>query len=477
MMQFITENFLLQSASAVRLYHEYSRDLPIIDYHCHLPTREVAENRQFDNMTQIWLGGDHYKWRALRAAGVDERYITGEASDWEKFEQWAAVSPKTLRNPLFHWTMLELNRPFGINNRFLNSQTANEIWETCNAHLAKPEFSARGIMKQMNVELVCTTDDPIDSLEWHRAIAAENVLGTFDIRVFPTFRPDRALPKDCGSELGLANYRKYLLQLEESAGIDITSFASLRDALLFRHDYFHSRGCRLSDHGIEIFDWSEGATELQLEAAFAKILNNQILAPTESLALSSALLDAVAWANAEKGWTMQLHLGALRNNSTRIFKRLGPDAGCDSMADGPMARPLSRFLDRLDQQDHLPKTIVYNLNPDGNYMLASLVANFNNGTIPGKMQYGSGWWFLDQKNGMEEQLETLSNMGLLSLFVGMLTDSRSFLSYTRHEYFRRILCNMLGDEMEKGLLPNDFDWVGQMVADISYHNAKQYFGF
>ncbi|MDO5567256.1 MAG: glucuronate isomerase [Planctomycetia bacterium] len=477
MTRFITENFLLQTPSGVRLYHEYAKDMPIIDYHCHLPTAQVAQNHRFENMTQIWLGGDHYKWRALRAAGVDEKYITGNGSDWEKFEHWATIFPTTLRNPLFHWTMLELNRPFGINDVPFNRSTARAIWEQCNGMLSQDTFSARGLMKQMNVRLVCTTDDPVDSLEYHQALAKENASGAFGIRVLPTFRPDKVLPLGCTTPAGISAYKNYLSILGETADIEINSFAALRSVLLARHDYFHACGCRLSDHGFELFNWREEISESQTEFLFARVLNNDPITSEEAAALGSILLDDVARADARRGWTMQLHIGAMRNNSSRIFAKLGPDAGCDSMVDGAFAKPLSRFLDRLDREELLPKTIVYNLNPDCNYMLASLVANFNDGSMPGKMQYGSGWWFLDQKNGMEQQIDTLSNMGLLSRFVGMLTDSRSFLSYTRHEYFRRILCNILGTEMDNGLLPKDFDWVGKMVQDISFNNAKDYFGF
>jgi len=477
MTPFITENFLLQTVSARRLYHEYAKEMPVIDYHCHLPVQEIAQNRQFENMTQIWLGGDHYKWRALRAAGVDEKYITGTASDWEKFEKWAEVLPLTVRNPLFHWSMLELNRPFGINDVFFNPATAGNIWERCQEMLAKPEFSARGIMKQMNVELICTTDDPVDTLEWHQKIAAENRQGTFDIRVLPTFRPDKALPTFCGTTEGVTVYREYLKKLAAAVDGEIASLTDLREALLKRHEYFHQNGCRLSDHGFGLFQWSNDSSAAESNDAFTRILRGNPVTEREIVGISSLILNDIGQANAQKGWTMQLHLGALRNNSTRIFRQLGPDAGCDSMIDGAFAVPLSRFFDSLDQKRLLPRTIVYNLNPDSNYLLASLIANFNDGSVPGKMQYGSGWWFLDQKHGMEEQIETLSNMGLLSLFVGMLTDSRSFLSYTRHEYFRRILCNILGQEMETGLIPNDFDWIGRMVQNISYYNAVQYFQF
>lgn len=477
MERFITETFLLNTESARRLYFEYAQNEPIIDYHCHLSPREVAEDRRFENMTQIWLGGDHYKWRALRAAGVDERYITGNASDWEKFERWAEIVPLTIRNPLFHWTALELNRPFGINDRFLNKSTAESIWRECNSKLAEPAFSARGIMTQMKVELVCTTDDPIDSLEYHKQIAADNASGAFTIRVLPTFRPDKVFPRSCETPEGVVSYLQYVAKLEEASDVAITSFAALRAAFAKRHAYFHESGGRLSDCGFELFEWTKPSNGANPEEAFGLVLKGETISHAESVALSSILLSDLGRLNAQKGWTSQLHIGAMRNNATRVFNALGADAGCDSMVDGAYGKPLSAYFDDLDQDGALPRTIVYNLNPSSNYLLASLVANFNDGAIPGKMQYGAGWWFLDQKNGMEEQLETLSNMGLLSLFVGMLTDSRSFLSYTRHEYFRRILCNLLGGEMESGLLPNDFDWIGGMVKRICYGNAKQYFRF
>ena len=453
-MTFLTDNFLLQSEAAIRLYHEYAQSLPIIDYHCHLSPRDIAEDRRFSNITQIWLAGDHYKWRAMRAAGVSEEYITGNASDWEKFQAWAETVPKTLRNPLYHWTHLELRRPFGITNRLLSPETAKSIWNECNAKLQQPEFTARGIMKQMNVELVCTTDDPIDSLEYHQAIAADE---TFGIKVLPTFRPDKALTHPPSSSLypkkfeeWHRNTQEYFRKLSEVTGITIFSVHNgLLEALSQRHEYFHRHGCRLSDHGFGLFQIYPGHYGMH----------------------------HIAKMNADKGWTMQLHIGAMRNNNSRLFEKLGADAGFDSMIDGNIAESLSRFFDNLDSKNELPKTIVYNLNPSWNDMLVTLLGNFQDGKTPGKMQFGSGWWFLDQKKGMEDQLNALSNHGLLSQFVGMLTDSRSFLSYTRHEYFRRILCNLLGEDMHTGLLPNDFDMIGKLVQDICYYNAKNYFGF
>jgi glucuronate isomerase len=465
---FITENFLLQNDTAVRLYHEYARDMPIIDYHCHLPPQQIAEDHRFENLAQIWLYGDHYKWRAMRANGVAERYCTGNATDREKFQKWAETVPKTLRNPLYHWTHLELKRPFGISDRLLNPETAEGIWSQCNAKLAQPDFSCRGIMRQMNVVLVCTTDDPTDSLEHHAAIAADS---SFPIRVLPAFRPDKGMAVEDPEA-----FRAWVDRLAAAADVEIQDFRTYLDAIRRRHDYFHSRGCRLSDHGVETF-YAEDYTESETEAIFRKAYAGQRLEGGEIARFKSAMLYAFALLDHEKGWTQQYHVGALRNNNTRFFRAIGPDTGFDSIGDLEVARPLSRFLDRLDRDDRLTKTILYNLNPADNDVFATMIGNFQDGSTPGKMQLGSGWWFLDQKDGMEKQLNALSNQGLLSRFVGMLTDSRSFLSYTRHEYFRRILCNLLGAEIEEGLLPRDVELVGRMVQDICYNNAAEYFGF
>ena len=475
MKPFIHENFLLNSDFAVRLYHEYAAGMPIIDFHCHLSPKQIAEDTRFENLTQIWLAGDHYKWRAMRAAGVDEWFITGDASDWEKFEKWAAVVPKTLRNPLYHWTHLELNRPFGINDRLLGPDTAKSIWDECNAKLQTPEFSARGIMRQMNVRVVCTTDDPIDSLEYHQQIAADK---SFDIKVLPTFRPDKAINfpeitpngstkyKDCRKI-----YHQYMEKLGRAADIEIREYADLFVAMERRHAYFHDHGCRLSDHGFKEFNYADSLRSM------VESDKDYVFLRDEPYYLPSALMYEIGKMNSEKKWVMQLHIGARRNNNTRLFKQLGPDCGCDSIGDVSMAYVASDFFDALDREGQLPKTILYNLNPADTDMFATMLGNFQDGKTPGKMQFGSGWWFLDQKKGMEDQLNALSNHGLLSLFVGMLTDSRSFLSYTRHEYFRRVLCNLLGHEMETGLLPNDFNFVGGMVRDICYNNAERYFEF
>jgi glucuronate isomerase len=465
---FITENFLLQNQAAVRLYHEYARDLPIIDYHCHLPPQQVAADHRFANLTQIWLYGDHYKWRAMRAAGVPEAYCTGKASDWEKFQKWAETVPKTLRNPLYHWTHLELKRPFGISDRLLGPKTAKSIWDECNAMLARDEFSCRGIMRQMNVVLVCTTDDPTDSLEYHAAIAADP---SMTIQVLPTFRPDKAMAVECPE-----TFNSWVDRLAVVSDTEIKDYATFMEALRKRHAFFHAMGCRLSDHGLEVMH-AEDFKESDIRTIFRDVRNGYPLESDQIARFKSAMLYEFAVMNHDRGWTQQFHLGALRNNNSRAFKALGPDTGFDSMADGLLGRSLSRFLDRLEAEGRLTKSIFYNLNPSVNDLIATMIGNFQDGSCPGKMQYGSGWWFLDQKDGMERQLETLSNQGLLSCFVGMLTDSRSFLSYTRHEYFRRILCNLLGTEMEQGLLPNDLNLIGSMVQDICYGNASRYFGF
>ena len=465
---FLTEDFLLENDAAVTLYHQYARDMPIIDFHCHLPPQQIDEDHRFENLTQIWLSGDHYKWRAMRANGVPEQFCTGDASDWEKFEQWAGTVPKTLRNPLYHWTHLELNRPFGIGDRLLGPETAASIWAECNARLGQPDFSARGIMRQMNVVLVCTTDDPVDDLGHHASIADD---ASFDIQVLPCFRPDKAMAVESPDA-----FNDWVYRLEQAADLEIKDFTTFMEAIRQRHDFFHQRGCRLSDHGVDTF-YADEYTEAEISTIFQKARRGSEFGDEEIGKFRSCLLYELALLDHEKGWTQQYHVGALRNNNTRRFLALGPDTGFDSMGDGPLARPLARFLDRLDRDDRLAKTILYNVNPVHNDVLSTMLGNFQDGNTPGKMQFGSGWWFLDQKDGMERQLETLSNQGLLSRFVGMLTDSRSFLSYTRHEYFRRILCNLLGTEIQRGLLPNDMEMIGRMVQYICYHNAAGYFGF
>ena len=464
---FISEDFLLRSETARILYHDYAKEMPIIDYHCHLPPDQIAEDKQFENLTQAWLYGDHYKWRAMRANGINERYCTGDASDWEKFEQWAATVPYTMRNPLYHWTHLELLRYFDI-DILLNKDTAREIYEECSAKLRQPDYSVKSLLSRMNVKVICTTDDPTDSLNFHSQI---NESG-FDIRVLPTFRPDKAMllidsPDD---------FKQYLSKLAQASGAgEITSYEGLLAALQNRHDFFASMGGRLSDHGLEHI-YAEFDVAAAREA-FAAALRGEKPSASQALAFKSVLLYDMAKMDHAKGWTQQFHLGALRNNNERMLRELGPDTGWDSIGDYSQAQVLSKFLNKLDSTDQLAKTILYNLNPADNEVLATMTGNYNDGTVAGKMQFGSGWWFLDQKDGMERQMNALSNMGLLSRFVGMLTDSRSFLSYPRHEYFRRILCNLIGQDVENGELPNDIQWLGKMVEGISYHNANKYFGF
>ncbi|WP_319229043.1 glucuronate isomerase [Draconibacterium orientale] len=466
MKQFMDKDFLLQTDVAKELYHNHAAKMPIFDYHCHINPQEIAEDKEYDNITQLWLYGDHYKWRGMRTNGVDEKYCTGNASDWEKFEKWAETVPHTLRNPLFHWTHLELKKFFGI-DKVLSPATAREIWEECNAKLQTPEYSCRGIIKMANVHTICTTDDPVDSLEYHRAIKADG----FETKVLPAWRPDKAMAVE-----NAASYNAYLSELEEAANINIKSFGDLMDALDDRHEYFHLNGCRLSDHGVETI-LAEDYTEAEIEKIFSKVRKGGTLTKEEVVKFQSCMLYEFGIMDHSRGWTQQFHIGALRNNNTRLFKKLGADVGFDSIGDFDIARPLSRLLDRLDMENKLSKTILYNLNPRDNELMATMIGNFQDGSVPGKMQYGSGWWFLDQKDGMEKQMQALSNLGLLSRFVGMLTDSRSYLSYSRHEYFRRTLCNLLGNDVENGEIPYDMELLGSMVENICFNNAKAYFNF
>ena len=463
--KFLSEDFLLQTKTARTLYHEHAAKMPIYDYHCHLPAEKMAADARFDNLTQAWLAGDHYKWRAMRANGIAEKYITGNASDYEKFEKWAQTVPYCLGNPLYHWTHLELKNPFDIKNKLLGPDTAKEIYRHASEMLKTPQFSVRNIMRKMNVKLVCTTEDPLDSLEHHKSIRDDG----FEIKVHAAFRPDKAMAVE-----DLAALNAFIEKLGSAADIEITDYHSYIEALRIRHDYFHVNGCRLSDHGLDTA-YADDYTETEINSIFDKIIRGKDVAPGEQLKFKSAMMFEFALMDYEAGWVQQLHIGALRNNSTRMFTALGPDVGCDSIDDRRIARPLSRFLDRLDANNELPRTILYNLNPRDNALFATMVGNFQDGSTPGKMQYGSAWWFLDQKDGMEQQMRVLANMGLLSRFIGMLTDSRSFLSYPRHEYFRRILCNMLGGDVEAGLLPNDMPLLGKMVEDICFNNAKDYF--
>ncbi|WP_298649841.1 glucuronate isomerase [uncultured Proteiniphilum sp.] len=465
---FIHQDFLLQTDTAKELYHEHAKMQPIIDYHCHLNPEYIANNHVFDNLGQIWLEGDHYKWRAMRTNGVDEKYCTGkDTSDWEKFEKWAETVPYTMRNPLYHWTHLELKTAFGV-DKLLKPETAEEIYNICTDKLRTPEFSARGLMKKFSVEVVCTTDDPVDNLEHHIALKEEG----FGIKVLPTWRPDKAMAVKNPQE-----YRAYLEKLSEVAGVNINRFSGLIEALRKRHDFFAGVGCKLSDHGIEEF-YAESYTQSEIEQIFNTVYDGKELKEEEILKFKSAMLYEGAVMDWEKGWTQQFHYGAIRNNNTRLFRHLGPDTGFDSIGDFTVAKAMSRFFDQLDKDNRLAKTIIYNLNPGDNDMIATMIGNFQDGSVAGKMQFGSGWWFLDQKTGMEAQMNSLSNLGLLSRFVGMLTDSRSFLSYPRHEYFRRILCNLIGNDVEQGLLPaSEMDFLGKMVENISYKNAKDFFNF
>lgn len=466
MKAFLDEDFLLNSGTARKLYHDFAKEMPIIDYHNHLPPAEIASDIIFENITQVWLYGDHYKWRAMRANGIDERYCTGAASDLEKFEQWAATVPYTLRNPLYHWTHLELQRYFGIKD-ILSPATAKKIWNECNEKLKSPEYSVRNLLSRINVKTVCTTDDPLDSLEHHQKIAADG----FAVKVLPAFRPDKAMNADNVDALN-----EYINRLEQVADVTINDINSYLSALRKRHDYFAANGCSVSDHGLERI-FAEDYTDEEIALIFTKIRSGQILSSLEVLKFKSAMLFHFALWDHEKGWVQQYHLGALRNNNLRMLQQLGPDTGWDSIGDFTQGQSLSKFLGKLDRNNQLAKTIIYNLNPAHNEVIAAMIGNFNDGSIAGKVQYGSAWWFLDQKDGMTKQMNTLSNIGLLSRFVGMLTDSRSFMSFPRHEYFRRILCNLIGEDVENGELPNDTAWLGKIVQDISYHNAKSYFNF
>ncbi len=463
---FITENFLLESDTAVELYRRHAEKQPIIDYHSHVSPAEIAADRRFENLGRIWLEGDHYKWRAMRAAGIDERFVTGNASGREKFQRWAETVPRTLRNPLYHWTHLELVRYFGI-DELLSPESAERIWGEAGERLAEPEFSCRGLLKQSGVEWLCTTDDPIDSLEAHTQLAGDT---TFDISVYPTWRADRGMAID-----DPVNFNRWVDALAEAADVEIVELGMFMEALRRRHDFFHECGCRLSDHGLDAV-YADDYTDSEIHATFEKVRSGGTASPEEARRFKSAILFELGVLDFEKGWVQQFHIGAIRNLNPRMFARVGPDAGFDSIGDPEVGLPLARMLARLDSVERLAPTILYNLNPRDNHLVAAMVGNFQDGSRVGKMQWGSAWWYLDQKDGMEAQLDTLSNLGLLSGFVGMLTDSRSFLSYPRHEYFRRILCNRLGGEVERGLIPRDLELVGGMVEDVCHHNAARYFG-
>ncbi|MCX7603113.1 MAG: glucuronate isomerase [Bryobacteraceae bacterium] len=464
-MAFIHEDFLLSTPAARRLYHEYAKEEPILDYHCHLPPKDVAENRRFANLFEIWLEGDHYKWRAMRANGIPEKFVTGDASPKEKFLAWARTVPNTLRNPLYHWTHLELKRYFGI-DELLDESNAERIWEQANALLAGESLRAWGILDRFKVRAVCTTDDPADDLRWHRQIAASPL----KTKVFPTYRPDRAFLVDKPDV-----FNAWLGRLAAAANVDIADFQSFLDALKKRHDAFHELGCRLSDHGLNVC-FARPCPQEKASEIFEKARAFIPVSPEDQEEFASFMMLFFGRLDAEKGWTKQLHLMARRNNNSRRFRELGPDTGFDSIGDWPQMDALGAYMDLLESEGALPKMVLYNLNPAWNYAFATMIGNFQDGSIPGKIQFGSGWWFLDQKEGMEWQINALSNCGLLAHFVGMLTDSRSFMSYPRHEYFRRTLCNLLGEDIEKGLLPADYDLVGGMVRRICYANAERYFG-
>lgn len=460
------ENFLLKTKTAQRLYHEFAKEMPIIDYHCHLPPQQIAEDTQFKNLTQPWLYGDHYKWRAMRANGVDESYCTGNKSDWEKFQKWAETIPYTLRNPLYHWTHLELQRYFDVEN-ILNADTAKKIYDECTAKLQTKEFSVRNLLHKMNVKMVCTTDDPVDSLEYHQKIKDDG----FEVPILPAFRPDHAMNvSDPGKFLG------YVKKLEAITNIAISSFDDFLYALQNRHDFFAAMGCSVSDHGLDEI-CADDFTGPEVNAIFNKIHGGKNLDEAEQKKFRSAMLIHFAEWDWEKGWVQQFHLGALRSTNSRMLRTIGADTGWDSIGDYSQGRLLAKFLDKLDSNNKLAKTILYNLNPADNELFATMTGNFNDGSSAGKIQWGSAWWFLDQKDGMTKQINTLSNMGLLSRFIGMLTDSRSFLSFPRHEYFRRILCDLFGDEIENGELPDDINWVGKLIQDICFNNAKNYFNW
>ena len=464
MSSFITDDFLLQTETAGRLYHNYAEKMPIYDYHCHLPVADIAEDKNFENLTQIWLYGDHYKWRAMRTNGIDEKYITGSTSDYEKFEKWAATVPYCLCNPLYHWTALELKRYFGI-DKLLSPDTAKEIYEKSGKLLKSPEYSCRNLLRKMKVKVLCTTDDPADTLEHHIKLKEDD----FEIKVLPAWRPDKGMATE-----NIERLNNWIDKIAGLTDIDIKDFGSYILAIKKRHNFFHEVGCRISDRGIETA-YAEDYTHKEIANIFDKIRSSKGLERSEQLKFKSAMMVEFAIMDADVGWVQQLHLGALRNNNTKMFEAIGPDTGYDSIGDFEIAGPVAKFLDRLNSINKLPKTILYNLNPRDNEVIATMIGNFQDGSVPAKLQFGSAWWFSDQKDGMEKQINALSNTGLLSRFIGMLTDSRSFMSYPRHEYFRRILCNILGSDIETGLLPNDIDLSGKMVEDICYNNAKHYF--
>ncbi|MDX9724887.1 MAG: glucuronate isomerase [Bacteroidales bacterium] len=465
MKNFINDDFLLGSRSARRLFHEYAENQPIIDFHCHLSPAMISDDRQFENLGQAWLEGDHYKWRAMRTNGISERYCTGDASPPEKFRKWAETVPAAVGNPLYHWTHLELARYFGIFD-LLSPATAPKIYEEASSMLRSLEFSTRSLIRKMKVEVICTTDDPADSLEHHMALR-----DSFEVRVLPTFRPDNVIKTE-----DPARFTDYIRRLEAASGKNISSFTDLVEVLDDRHDLFHRNGARLSDHGLERFYYSP-FTEREVNRIFKKLLDHDVISTEDAEKFKTAAMTELCRMNHKRGWTQQFHVGALRNNNSRMFRVMGPDTGWDSIGVSQDAVKMSAFLNSLDNTEQLAQTILYNLNPADNEMMVAMAGNFNDGTRPVKVQYGAAWWFLDQKTGMEKHLRDVSALGLLRRFVGMVTDSRSFLSYPRHEYFRRILCNFVGEEIDKGIIPDEEELVRPLIEGISYRNAKEYFGF
>ena len=466
MKKFLDDNFLLVTKTSQHLYHDFAKEMPIIDYHNHLPPDEIAADKNFENITRVWLNGDHYKWRAMRTNGVQEEFITGNKSDLEKFQKWAETVPYTLRNPLYHWTHLELQRYFDITD-ILNAETAKKIYDETSAKLQTKEYSVRSLLEKMKVKLICTTDDPADDLAHHKKIKNDN----WKIKVLPAFRPDKAMNVD-----DVNVFNDYLTRLEKASDISISTYNDYLAALKKRHDYFVTNHCSVSDHGLEEI-YAENYTATEVAGTFAKIRSGGNLSLEENRKFKSAMLVTFAEWDWENNFVQQYHLGALRNNNSRMMKQLGPDTGWDSVGDFSQAKAIAKFLDRLDKNNTLAKTILYNLNPADNELFATMIGNFNDGTAAGKIQWGAAWWFLDQKDGMTKQINALSNMALLSRFIGMLTDSRSFLSFPRHEYFRRLLCNMFGEEIENGELPNDINWIGKIIQDICYYNARNYFNW
>ena len=467
MKNFIHDDFLLETDEAVRLYHEYAKDMPVIDYHNHLSPEDIASDRKFDNIADIWLEGDHYKWRAMRANGIDENLITGKSKSQDKFKAWAITMPKLLRNPLYHWTHLELARYFGIDDRLLNLQTSDYIYNKCNEMLQTDDFTTRSLLKRLNVEVLCTTDDPLDSLEFHKKFMSDDKR---KFSLYPTGRPDKAMKAEDPQSLNL-----WIDALEESAGISISTYENYLEAIKNRHTYFHENGCRISDHGLETV-YAEDYSDNEIKDIFSKIRFGKEVKHKDVLKFKSAMLFEFCLMNHSRNWTQQFHIGIIRNANSSLFEALGPDSGGDSIGDFKYAGVLAKLLNKLDSVNSLAKTIIYPANPADNDIIGTLIGSFQDGSVPGKMQFGSGWWFMDQKEGMLNQMNSLSNAGLLSKFIGMTTDSRSFLSFPRHEYFRRILCNLIGKDMSLGLIPMDFELTGSMIQDISYNNAKEYFG-